>query len=79
MKTLLIGYIEALLFAANNRNTSQGVKIYELALDQLESADSDKAVLEILSRLKESLIGMDTHGYFPPSEYDLVKKILSLP
>lgn len=78
MKNLIIDYVRALLAAAKNRKTSQGVKIYEMALDQLKAANTDADVLEILSRLKAALTGIETHGVFPPVEYDIVKKILSL-
>ena len=78
MKNTVMECVEALLDAAKQRNTSQGVKIYEIALNQLQAADSDSSVQEILSRLKETLKGIDSHGYYPPKEYELVKKILSL-
>lgn len=78
MKNLIIDYVSALLFAAKDRKTSQGVKIYEMALDQLKAANTDADVLEILSRLKAALVGIETHGVFTPVEYDIVKKILAL-
>lgn len=79
LKDILTQYIEALLIAAQSRNMSQGVKIYEMALDQLRAADSDSAVLEVLSRLKAALGGMETHGFFPADEYRVVEKIRALP
>ena len=71
--------VEELLIAARSRKTSQGVKIYEIALDQLRAADSDSAVLDVLSRLKAALQGIETHGFFPANEYRIVEKIQALP
>jgi hypothetical protein len=79
MKNLVIDYVNALLKGARSRKTSQGVRVYEVIIDQLKAANTDQDVLDILARLKAVLIGIDTHGFFPPSEYDVVKKILSLP
>jgi hypothetical protein len=79
LKDILIQYIEALLIAAQSRKTSQGVKIYEMALDQLRAADSDSTVLDVLSRLKAALQGIETHGFFPADEYRIVEKIQALP
>jgi hypothetical protein len=79
MKKLIIEYVQVLLLSAKRRKSFQGVKVYEMAIDQLQVADSDIAVLEILSRLKAALIGIETHGFFPPDEYEVVKKVLALP
>ncbi len=81
MKNILIQYIEALLIAAQERKTTKGVKIYEMALEQLRAAESDSAVMDVLLRLKAALQGIETHGFFPADEYRIVEKIqaLSLP
>lgn len=79
MKNMLIKYVEALLIAAQKRKTSQGVKIYEMALEQLRIADSESSVMDVLSRLKAALQGIETHGFFPPDEYSIVEKIKDLP
>lgn len=79
MKEILIQHIEALLIAAQKRKTTQGVKIYEMALDQLRTAVSDDAVMDVFLRLKAALQGIETHGFFPADEYRIVKKIQALP
>jgi hypothetical protein len=79
LKDVLIQHIEALLIAARNRQTSQGVKIYEMALDQLRAAESDSAVMDVLLRLKAALQGIETLGFFPADEYRIVEKIQALP
>jgi hypothetical protein len=78
LKDILIQFIEALLIAAQSRKTSQGVKIYEMALDQLRAANSDSAVLDVLSRHKAALQGIETRVFFLADEYRIVGKIRAL-
>lgn len=78
MKNILVQHVESLLTAAKNRKTSQGVKIYELALEQLRKAKTDSEVTDVLSRLKEALQGIETHGFFTVDEHRIVEKIQAL-
>jgi hypothetical protein len=76
MKMELIEALEFLQASAQQRGTKQGLKIYELAIDQLNSAASAPEVSEIHSRLKGALMGIETHGSYTSAEYEVVRKIL---
>lgn len=78
MKKELVQSLESLQASALQRGTKQGLKIYEMAILQLEGAKSSVEILEIHARLKEALLGIDTHGSFTPAEYEIVRAILAL-
>lgn len=72
-------HIQTLLVSAQNRKTNQGIKIYKLALEQLNMAESDGEVLDVLSRLKAALKGIESHGFFTFNESKVVAEIQTLP
>lgn len=69
---------EAVLFlleSAKNRDTSQGILVYTGFLDEIDAAQDDQAVRELLVKLNRSLAGIEAHGYFTDDEF---KRVLFL-
>lgn len=76
MDDKLVDELEALCGLTKQRVSTQGLKIYKIALAQLRDAQSIDEVRGVHSRLKEALIGIDSHGLFTPVEHQIVKRIL---
>jgi hypothetical protein len=76
VKEKLIDEVEALRNLVIQRTSKQGLKIYEIALAQLRNAQSAGELKDIHGRLKDALMGIDTHGSFTQGEYEIVKRIL---
>jgi hypothetical protein len=79
MSDALILKLQVLIEYARARKTEQGVTVYEMAIEQLNTALDQAARLEILGRLKRTLQGIDAHGYFTSEEQSLVDSILKMP
>lgn len=74
-KNELLKSVRYLLDSARSRGTSQGVKVYEIALDQILNAESESDFNDILHRLNKALAGIEAHGGFTNAEYLVVRDI----
>lgn len=74
----LMDSINQLLTSAKSRNTNQGVKLYEAALEKIKAASSDDEVEIYLEKMKHALIGIEAHGFFTSEEFEVVKVIRAM-
>ena len=77
-KIELLVKVKKLLELANNRNTSQGLKIYEGALKKIGDASTQNEVDDLVKKLGHALSGIEAHGHFTNEEYEVVKEIRQL-
>ena len=74
-QVVLKKYIKYLLNSAIERNTNQGIFVYEKVLEQLEGDLPYKDVNECLKMLIQALNGIEAHGFFTKEEADIVTSI----
>jgi hypothetical protein len=77
-KIELLGKVKKLLELASNRNTSQGLKIYEGALKKIGDASTQNEIDDLVKKLDHALSGIEAHGHFTNEEYEVVKEIRQL-
>ncbi|KUI98257.1 hypothetical protein [Vibrio sp. MEBiC08052] len=63
---------------AASRNSKQGVKVYEGALDKLRKVKSTDEFNELLDKVLKALSGIEAHGFFTDEEYECVTNIRSI-
>ncbi|CCN73219.1 hypothetical protein [Vibrio nigripulchritudo] len=67
--------LQQLKNSAINRNTQQGIKVYDWALDSLSKASSEDEFNNILKKVKNALGGIEAHGEFTDEEFQAVTSI----
>lgn len=77
-KSILLESVRCLLNSARSRGALQGVKVYEIAINEIEHANSEKELDDIWHRVNLALAGMEAYGEFTDSEYKIVCKIREL-
>ncbi|WP_145959461.1 hypothetical protein [Vibrio penaeicida] len=70
--------LEQLRNSAINRNTQQGVKVFDWALDSLSKTISVDEFNKILEKVKKALSGIEAHWKFTVKESELVDSIRNL-
>ncbi|SIO92517.1 hypothetical protein [Vibrio spartinae] len=63
---------------AVSRNSQQGIKIYEGALDKLKKVKNTDEFNELLDKVLKALGGIEAHGSFTNEEYECVKNIRNI-
>ena len=74
-KIELLEKVKKLLKFANDRNTNQGLKIYEGAIKKIGDASTQEEVYDLVKKLDHALSGIEAHGHFTSEEYQIVKEI----
>ena len=77
-KIELLSHVRKLQEYAQNRNTLQGVKIYEGALKKIGEASAQSEIDDLACKLKHALAGIEAHGHFTSEEFEVVKNIRSM-
>jgi hypothetical protein len=77
-KKVLKDKIYKLLQYAEERDTIQGVVVYNAVLIDLELSQTDSEIQAIYNKLIVTLRGIKAHGYFTKSECKLVREIESM-
>ena len=77
-KIELLEKVKQLLELANNRNTNQGLKVYEGALKKIDDASTQKEIDDLVKKLNHALSRIEAHGHFTNEEYQIVKEIRQL-
>lgn len=67
-----------LLDSAKERETEQGIKLYEHYLSLLERIQSKEEFNELLEKICNTLGGIEAHGYFTDEEYECVTEIRAM-
>jgi len=69
---------QELLNSAKERDTNQGVAIYNKILELVKEAEKREDIDAILVKFNKALSGIEAHGYFTDDEYSLVIKLREL-
>ncbi len=72
---LLKSRVHKLLELATERNTKQGVIIFESVLNKLDKPMNELEKKELLESFKKALTGMEAHGHFTKDEFEIVTSI----
>ena len=72
-KTKIVDAVQSLLSSSRDRETSQGILVYENVLKMLDIATSEAEVQDTLGKLNRSLAGIEAHGDLTNDEYELVR------
>ena len=76
-KPKIVSAVQSLLSSAQDRDTDQGVFVYNKALELLAHASTDDEVRSILGKLNRSLAGIEAHGYFTDDEFRIIQNLRS--
>jgi len=75
-KNKIIKYTKALLDSANNRDTEQGIIVYNSILNELKKNKIDSYEVEnILLKLNKALTGIEAYGDLTAEEFYYIKKL----
>lgn len=74
-KNQLLNHINELLRLAQNRQTDQGVKVYEGAIKKIGEASTQSEVDELARKVNHALFGIENHGYFTQEEQAIVTRL----
>lgn len=77
-KNIISVYINELLALAQERNTEQGVRVYNGVLEKINEIDSQAELDELIVKFKNFLSSVEAHGYFTIEEYKIVDAIREL-
>lgn len=70
--------LEKLNELAVSRNSPQGIKVYEYALDKIREIKTADEFNELLDKILKTLSGIEAHGFFTDEEYEHVTKIRNM-
>ena len=65
----------ALLASARERDTQQGILVYERVMEKLGALKGENEIRKVLDYLSRSLSGIEAHGYFTHAEWKIVQEL----
>lgn len=78
IKSEILILVNKLLKSAKSRGTEQGVIVYQLIIEELAGETSSDKVVDSLKSLNRSLAGIEAHGHYTDSEFELVQELRSI-